>query len=385
MKRMHVAFCLEQQYGHIVPTLGIALELIRRGHRVSYAVIAAFAPLIRRIDAMTALIDPFDTRAEVLGTVLRKNDCVSYNRDEVAVQRVAELSRERTGRSLAQLESVYRDDMPDVIVHDDVFDTAGRTLAQAKGLPKIRLQSQFIDRDDPAFRPTQYDDDEMILVTVPKFFQRNHEHFAGDRRFQFVGFIPEGRALAFAPWSRRQGHARPILASATTGMLPQLEYCRTLLDAFRGRHYEVVLAISASLDRASDIDPALLGELPPNIEINRFAGNFQILEAARLFIGQGGQGATLEAIYWGVPQIVVPPTPYHNRVALRVSELGLGTCLPISEMSPARIRSEVTTLLEDREAADRAQSAGHSMRNARGAALAADLIEAHFAGHGSRS
>jgi hypothetical protein len=49
MAPQHIAFVLEQAYGHVMPTLGIALELIRRGHRVSYATTADFVPVPGRI------------------------------------------------------------------------------------------------------------------------------------------------------------------------------------------------------------------------------------------------------------------------------------------------------------------------------------------------
>lgn len=380
MKNMHVAFCLEQQYGHIIPTLGIALELLRRGHRVSYAVIESLAPLIRQVRAHAVIIDPLDTRVEALGVILMENDCSNYNLSDDALRRATALSRERTARSLMQLKEVYRDSMPDVIVHDDIFDLAGRALAIEKGLAKVRLQSQFIDHDAPEYKDNMFDNDELILITVPKFLQRKPELFDHDRRFQFVGFIPEGRTLVFKRWEPSDRAARPILVSATTGMTPQLKYCQTVLDAFRGQPWEVVLSLSASMDRTSDVDPSRLSDIPPNVQLNRSAGNFQILESSSLFIGQGGQGATLEAMYWGVPQIVIPPTPYHDQVARRVSELGLGTRLPISELSPERVIQEVSSLLDDKMTLQRATDAGNSMHDNNGALLAAEALESHAFG-----
>lgn len=380
MKRMHVAFCLEQQYGHVIPTLGIALELSRRGHRVSYAIMESLSHLIRHVQAHAVIIDPLDTRIEALEALFMQNDCSNYNLSDDAIRRRDALSRERTARSLAQLREVYRDDMPDVIIHDDIFDTAGRALAIEKSLPKIRLQSQFLDYDDP-FQPTNaFENDELILVTVPRFFQRRPEMFDHDRRFRFVGFIPEGRSQVFGRWEPRDRATRFVLVSATTGMTPQLKYVETILDAFRGQPWDVVLSLSASKDRTSDVDPLWLHDIPPNVQLNRFAGNFQVLEGSCLFIGQGGQGGTLEALYWGVPQIVIPPTPYHDQVARRVSELSLGIRLPISELSPERLIRAVSLLLVDCMTLQRARDAGHSMRNAQGAALAVDAIESHFSG-----
>jgi UDP:flavonoid glycosyltransferase YjiC (YdhE family) len=377
MKSMHVTFCLEQQYGHIVPTLGMALELSRRGHRVTYAVIEALAPLVSKIRARALIVNPLDTRIAALSALSLNENGAEPNLSEAALQQVAALSRARTACSLEQFREVYRGDMPDVVIHDDVYDTAGRAFAVENALPKVRLQSQFIDENDPNYSNMMFDHDELILVTVPEFFQRAPELYTGNPRFKFVGFIPEGRSLVFKPWTPVNRPDRFILVSATTGMAPQIKYCQMILEAVRGQPWDVVLSISASMDRTSDIDAACLKDIPANVQLNRSAGNFQIVEGACLFVGQGGQGATLESIYWGVPQIVVPPTPYHTQVARRVSELGLGRSLPISELSRKRLLQEISSLLDDHTTLKRAREASDLMRNCQGAILAAEAIEIH--------
>ena len=67
MAPKHIAFVLEHAYGHLMPTLGIAMELIRRGHRVSYATTADFAPIVTRIGARAFILTPLQTRGAILG------------------------------------------------------------------------------------------------------------------------------------------------------------------------------------------------------------------------------------------------------------------------------------------------------------------------------
>jgi dTDP-L-oleandrosyltransferase len=151
-----------------------------------------------------------------------------------------------------------------------------------------------------------------------------------------------------------------------------------MINAFRNQPWEAVLSISGSLDRLSAIDPALFSDVPANVRLNCCSGNFDILENSCLYIGQGGQGGVLEAIFCGVPQIVVPPTPFHNSVARRVSELGLGLCLPISELSQDSLLAHVTTLLNDKETLHRVKEASNLMGNQLGAQLAVDAIEEYL-------
>jgi UDP:flavonoid glycosyltransferase YjiC (YdhE family) len=375
MTRKHIAFCLEQAYGHLIPTFGIALELKKRGHKVSYAVNANLAPMIQRLDVVPLVFDPLpEDRAKAISEIVSDSDCLSYKVGKADVPIVFQKSLlERTAHSLPQLERLFFDDRPDVIIHDDCSDTAGRELALKWNLPKIRHHSQFLDEGSPIYSLDDFDQDELILLTIPEFFQRDRSFL--DSRFVFVGFVPEGRDVAFERWEHRGAVKGYVLISATTGLIPQLEFCRIMIDAFRKHPIEVVLSISGSRDTASAINPDQLGDMLTHIHLNTVDSNFQLLKDACLFIGQGGQGASLESIFRGVRQLVVPPTPYHYAVGRRVAELGLGVCMHPSQLSADSVFSSVMRLLDDQESLTKVKSASALMQMHHGALLAADLIE----------
>jgi MGT family glycosyltransferase len=261
------------------------------------------------------------------------------------------------------LRQLYVDDIPDVIVYD-FMSPAGKHLAGVLRTRAIEHSPTVINENDPlALRPH---DEELVLVSVPRFFQRDAE--ALDQRFQFVGFIQNGRTNFFTPW-RASEHRQPaILITATTGLLPQTDFFRNALAAFGNTSWHLVLAIS------DDIDPAALAPAPVNCEIRRSASTFQILESACLVIGQGGQGSTLEALYWGVPQLLIPPSPIHDDCAARVAELGLGTRVPQTEATPEKLKHAGIALLEDREMRMRLREVARTMQANKGAEMAANLI-----------
>lgn len=376
MKSKHVAFCVEQAYGHIIPTIGITLELIRRGHRVSYAVVESFAPLIARIGATPIVIQPLETRMQMWNEQCLVGDPYHYKREIGEVQSIcSRISSERTLHSLPQLERLYRQDRPDVILYDSCLDTAGRALASKWRIAKIRHYPQFME---PQWL-NEFLEDELVLLPVPKFFQPDLTTFDLDPRFKFIGFVPEGRTQVFEPWRPPREMSKPILVSATTGIDPQLAFCEVMIDALRAQPRPVILSISGSSDALSAIDPSRFKDVSRNIYVNRTAGNFAILENASLYIGQGGQGGTLEAIYWGVPQIVVPPTPNHYSVARRVVELGFGASYAIGELSPESIREHVAAMLDDKITSERVRAAAISMRDDHAAECAADTVEKYIA------
>jgi UDP:flavonoid glycosyltransferase YjiC (YdhE family) len=380
MKIMHVAFCLEQAYGHIVPTLGIGMELLRRGHRVSYAVTHSFARLTDRVGARAMVIDPLEIRSALIPAIAAKTDLwIGYDREQPGlVQFYEDLTRQRTARSLEQLKSLYASDRPDVIIHDDCYDTAGRELAMSWEIAKIRHHSQFLDSQSQYYKPDEFNGDEIILMTVPEFFQPERQSL--DARFRFVGFIPEGRTIAFEKWAPPNGTSKPILISATTGMLPQKPFYELMIATYRNRPWNVVLSISGHHDLVSSMSTQDLSALPANFRLNTASSNFDVVENSCLFVGQGGQGAALEAIFFGVPQIVIPASDYHDSVGYRVRDLGLGYCIAPPQAFSASIVEQTEKLLTDHDTLERVQSAGDLMRRARGAGVAADIIERYVTG-----
>ena len=367
MKQRHIAFMLEQAYGHIIPTLGITLELVRRGHRVSYAVTRDFASAISRIGAQAVVLKPLETRPNILAT-LTDHAVTDQN-----YQALEELRRARTDDSLLQLEALYRDDKPDLIMQDECEDFAGRSLALKWGIPQIRICPQLL----PETFPETVAEDQLVMVTVPRFFQNHLERF--DERFKFVGFIAEGRRRFFKPWQVTDDGRKVVLISVTTGLLPQIEFCKMAVNAFRGQPWKIVLSIGGGLDRVSEITPADLGELPENIQLNRFSSNLDILEHASVFIGQGGQGSTLEALYCGVPLLLIPPSSIQDPVACRVAELGLGARVVAADVSANTLRKHAASILDDGDTLRRVKLIQQSMREEHGAQTAADIMDGYLA------
>jgi UDP:flavonoid glycosyltransferase YjiC (YdhE family) len=376
MRPKHIAFCLEAAYGHIIPTLGTALELIRRGHRVSYAVPPSFGDAVHRAGAKAMVFTPLNTRSTICTRALKADGRLRLWSDEPEWANLwCELRRERTADSLSKLECVYNEDRPDAIAHDDNLDIAGRSFALKFEIPRIRVLPTFAGYENNL---EVFSDDQFILVVIPRFFFRTLDGF--DRRFKFIGYTPEGARSFFSSWPSRNTDLPIIQVCPTTGLMPQLEFCRLVISAFSDEPWHIVLSIGNDLDSASRIDPSRFANLPANFEVNRLSSNLDILEHASLFVGQGGQRSTLDAIYSGVPSLLVPPSDAHDAIARRTAELGFGRRLSISEASPENLRKFSTLLLNDRATRAKIAQARHVMAEEGGAEQAADAIEQYLSG-----
>jgi UDP:flavonoid glycosyltransferase YjiC (YdhE family) len=361
MVTRHVAFVVEPVYGHIIPTLGIATELLSRGYRVSYAVTKRFSGKLQGIGVEPKIYQPLENKLKLFNEI--KMHGIDFFSESCA-QLWGTLRKEETDDSLKQLRDLYDDDRPDVVVYD-FMNPAGKLFGVEIQSRTVEHNPVVVTRKDP-LNPNWPYDDKLVITSIPRFFQRNADDL--DKRFEFVGFIPNARARFFQPWASRKVVDRVILISATTGLLPQSDFFRLAISAFADSAFRIVLSIGEEMALSE------LGPLPANCEINRCSGNFEILEKAALFIGQAGQGSILESFYHAVPQILVPPSPLHNDLALRVTELGLGVRLRESEATVTNIHKAGMALLHDDLMRTRLEQVSKTMREEKAAERAANLI-----------
>jgi UDP:flavonoid glycosyltransferase YjiC (YdhE family) len=362
MQRKHVAFILESSYGHILPTVGIATELLRRGYRVSYAVSSQFSTGISRLGAEVIVYRPLDYRVEFVPKVRQYQ---GSDREAVTRSLWDEFEKEEFRTTLDQLTEIYRDDKPDLIFYD-LRNLAGKMFAQMESIPSIEHSPMLIEHGGKKNIFGQPYDENLVLISLPSIFQ--HDANLLEHRFHFTGFCAAGRELFFNTWNPKRTDEDMILIAGTTAGLSQSKFFELTLCALEGIRGRIVLSLGQT-------DVKSLGALPPNVEVNPGCSNLSILKDCRLYIGQGGQGSTLEALYWGVPVILIPPMVCDETFMNRVVELGCGFLLESTRASADAIRNLIVLLLGNDSARKGAAAVGERLRLEDGARCAADLIE----------
>lgn len=370
MSKGHIAFIVESAHGHVNPTLGITEILVAKGYRVTYPIKEYFASRVVDAGAEALIYRPLENKLKIFRSI-------QTNWVEVigALEENRSLCLEETRDTLFQLESLYGADRPDLVIYDEGPYLAGRQFAEKSAIRGIRYCPGIVE-----FAAMEVDNglhtrnrDDITLVFSPRCFCRNPE--VGDGHFYFVGPI-YSKMRFFTPWRFVETADRTILASATTGLLSQVEFFKMLVQAFEGTTFHVILSIGDQLDEGQ------IGSLPANFEFNRRSSQLEILERASLFIGHGGMGSTIEALSRGVPVVLIPPSSIHQGIAGRVVELGAGVCIDNTEASPQRLRDAAEQVLSDETILKRADELGTQMRQDDGAVRAAALIEEIFHGCG---
>ncbi|MCY1137153.1 glycosyltransferase [Actinoplanes sp. Pm04-4] len=381
-----IAFLNIAMHGRVNPTLPIVAELVRRGHTVSYHTSPAFATKVEAAGATVRLYPGVDQPLPdppIPLTLLRGLAEAAVGLLPVVV---GELRRVR----------------PDLIVHDSACPW-GALAARELGVPAASSFTTFaFNREAPS--PTRLSRELLAeavanpaaaigflrarlklgrglpltdlgnlrqplnLVYTSRAFQIGADGF--DRSYRFVG--PSIGARPPDPSFPIDELKDPVLyASLGTVFDADPKLLRTFAAALAPLGGTVVVATGGH-------DPAELGPLPGNVIARQSVPQPEVLARAALFITHGGMNGTNEALYAGVPMLVVPQGADQPLVASRVVALGAGLSLTNAEVSEDVVRDRARQLLDDPRFREAAQIMSTAQQQAGGPLRAVDELQRYL-------
>lgn len=407
---MHIAFICLPAAGHVNPTLPVVAELVRRGHRVTYATSATYAEAVESaganffkcgedLAAQFPRIGPSaeDGHAARPGKGMRAGS--GSGMMSVLLARLLEGAREEFPALLARLAM----DLPDVVCYD-AMTLAGKMAAVKLALPDVALLPSYASNEHfsmrelmPAGAPAemlaawkqvlrQIDDfaaeqglaqfnflegppASLNICFIPREFQPAGETF--DARFEFVGPSLGQRALEEVWEPRTKDRPLVFISLGTTPLNDRPDFFRMCLEAFAATQWQVAMAVG------DWINVSELGEIPDNVEVRAFFPQLDVSHAD-VFLSHTGMNSTMEALYFGVPLVAFPLQPEQEANARRVEDLGLGRRLVAESLSPGLIRTVVAEVSDDQHIRRNLETMSERVRGAGGSTAAADAIEAYL-------
>jgi MGT family glycosyltransferase len=404
---MHFAFICLPAAGHVNPTLPVVAELVRRGHRVTYATSAKYAGAVESAGAVF-----FESGEDLASQFPRvgspaDDGAASPRMGMLAglgsgmmsglLERLLERAREEFPALLALLTA----DPPDAVCYD-AMTLAGKMAAMKLAVPDIALLPTYAANEHfslrelmPARAPAEMlkawqrirqliadfaaeqglahfkfmegPPASLNICFIPREFQPAGETF--DASFHFVGPCLGQRGTEEAWQPRRADMPLVFISLGTTPLNDRPDFFRMCLEAFAATPWQVAMAVG---DR---INVSELGQIPDNVEVRAFFPQLDVLGHAEVFLSHTGMNSTMEALYFGVPLVAFPLQPEQEANARRVEDLGLGRRLPAESFSPALIRTVITEVSNDQEIRRNIRAMKQRIRSSGGPAAAADAIE----------
>jgi MGT family glycosyltransferase len=96
-----------------------------------------------------------------------------------------------------------------------------------------------------------------------------------------------------------------------------------------------------------DLDPAELGPLPGNVQVERYVPQAELLPRCLAVVSHGGSSSVLGALAHGLPSVLLPLGADQPQNAARCEELGVARVLDAVTATPEAVREAVSAVLSD--------------------------------------
>jgi MGT family glycosyltransferase len=387
-------------YGHTNPTLPLVAELVRRGEQVIYYSSETFQPAIEQAGAAFRSIAIF----------FNEQTPVDEN-----LMRFAYTLIQATQEIIANILPDVIADKPDYIIYDSLC-IWGKCIAQILQVPAIAsvttlvspssllhlkllaslplmIRSFLEGREEytkflaisdqlhktyhiprPPLADAYNNRAELNIVYSTKQLQMYPNEF--NERYKFVGPCIGIRSQAPPFPFDETGNEPVIYISLGTVFNNKVHFYHLCLEAFADLKYRVILSVGSKVDIAS------LGAIPNNFIVKPFVPQLQVLQRAALFITHGGMNSVSEALYEGVPLLMIPQAADQTFIAQRVQQLGAGKMLHNTKVNAQNLRKAAEEILAQHTFRKASVALGATFRQSGGPKLAVDEIEEFKRKHG---
>ena len=338
-------------YGHLYPLMPLALACADAGHDVTVAV---GPPFLDRLPLPTVPQQPVDLDLGAAFAETRRRN-PGLEGVELTVGLFADVTAEAVSDTLLRLLEESR---PDLVVYEGM-DVGAGLAANVLGIPAVAYaiglthmayamihpaaigyhRTLWTDRGQQAPDGTQFLAD-ALLDPTPASLRR----FNGPFDVPKIPIRPVGYAesIGGVPGWLDEPKARPrIYLTLGTVSFGAVEVLQRALGEIADLDVDILVTVGP------EGDPAALGEVGPNVHLEKFVNQSEILSRVDLIVHHGGTGTVLGALAAGIPQLIMPQGADQFFNAQFLTEAGAARALLNEDQQPGAIRGAVAALLSE--------------------------------------
>jgi UDP:flavonoid glycosyltransferase YjiC (YdhE family) len=351
---LRILFTFPGGSGHFLPMVPVARAAAAAGHGVAFACQAA---MVTEVDA--AGFRAFDAGgASLLGPGVRQPLLMPHAEDEDRAVRVAKGAARDRERASAVLV-LGREWRPDALVCDEA-DFGPVVAAERLGIPHATVQATASGSVRPSGVVAQQADELRREHGLPADPGLEMLH----RYLVLAPFPPSFRdpGLPPPPTVHALRHVSPDVpldqsAPARFAAVPDGETVYvtlgTIFNQESGDLFERIvrgvrdLPVNVVVTVGRALDPGVLGPQPPNVRVERYIPQAELLPHCSMVVSHGGSGSVTGALAQGLPMVVIPIGADQPRNADRCKALHLARVVPAREATAGGVRAAVSDVLAD--------------------------------------
>lgn len=339
---MKILFINLPYYGHVVPTIGLVQELIKKGCQVTYALPFDWE---NKIEGSGAKFLGYENHKELslqIRNAYKAAEKVIKEYDLVIYEQFFFLGKHLAEKYDKPVVRIFTAPVTNEKLMDEYVNAGGAlgifkhkwigkiwTKKVAKGIPlKTDCWLSEIVQNPP----------ELNLVYTLEEYQPYVDEFPKSK-YKFLGASIYDRKEKFNDYEKKD---RPLiyisLGTIVNGAIPFFKEC---MEAFQKEDVDVIMCVGKK------IKIERFGKIPNNFYIYNSVPQQAVLRMADVFVTHGGMNSVSEAMVEGVPMVVIPFMADQPTNARRVCELGLGKKLEYKKLTSEILQETVWDVLKD--------------------------------------
>lgn len=334
---MKILFINLPYYGHVVPTIGLVQELIKRGCEVTYLMPYDWEEKISESGARFCGYRNHKQLAEQMKNAYTAAEQIIEQFDMIVYEQFFFL-----GKHLAEK---YNKPVARIFTAPVTNDKLMKEYISAKGplsIFKYKWIAKAFTKDIAKNIPLKTDNwlDEIVqnppelnLVYTLREYQPYEEDFE-EEHYKFLGpsiYDRKEKKFDFV-----KGTNPIVYISLGTIAKGATSFYQKCVEAFRGEQVDVIISTGKTLKN-----------VPPNVYIYDWVPQMEVLKMADVFVTHGGMNSISEALSSGTPMVIIPLESDQPVNAHCMEKLGVAKRLEYSSVEPKILKEIVMKMMMD--------------------------------------
>jgi len=360
---MKILFINLPYQGHVIPTIGLVKELIKQRCDVTYLLPFDWKGMLDGTGVEFAGYQNHKKLSEQIKNVYEAAEQIIQEYDMVIYEQFFFLGKHLAEKYNKPVVRIFTAPVTNEKLMQEYIDSGGRlgifrykwigrnwTRSVAKGIPlKTDCWLDEIVQNPP----------DLNLVYTLDEYQPYREEFE-DRKYKFLGASIYDRKQGNLE-IKMDGSGKPLIyISLGTVVKGAKSFFKKCIRAFEKEDVTVILSVGKQFDIRK------LGKAPGNFQVYQTVPQLSVLNNADIFITHGGMNSVSEALFYGVPMVVIPFMADQPTNARRIEKLGLGRQLDYKDVSSDLLKQTVLEMLNDRKLKERITGMKKKMENCPG-------------------
>lgn len=366
---MKILFINLPYYGHVVPTIGLVQELIKKGCEVTYLLPFDWEEIITESGAKYHGYKNHRQLAEQMKNAYTAAEKIIEQFDLVIYEQFFFLGKHLSEKYKKPVVRVFTAPVTNKELMDEFICSKGPlSIFQHQWIAKAftkDVAGNIPMKTDNWLDEIIYNPPELNLVYTLREYQPYENEFS-DKQYKFLGpSIYDRKEVDF---DFVKGINPVIYISLGTVLKGAKSFFQDCIEAFRDENVDVIISVGHKFDVRK------LKNIPSNVHIYNSVPQLQVLTMADVFVTHGGMNSISEALNFGTSMVVIPFVSDQPVNARYMEKLGVGKVLNYSEVNRDVLKNTVFSVMGDKEIENQLENVQRLIENAPGNQGGAEIV-----------